>query len=352
MPKSLFFLSLCIFVVGFAHGVFADARISGYGSFVVGKTLFGDQYLADFPRTGIYDRDWSFSPDSSIGVQMVHDINSNYSLVIQLGAHGAREFEPEISWAYINYRISPELSVQLGRKGLPLYYYSDFFDLGYVYNWIRPPADNYTWQITHFNGLSFLYETQLGSWESSFTLYGGREDSLDNDLLGYLSGSEVDETWKNIVGVVAEFAYAQIDGRFTIMSSELDRSINGSLISENVQQLFSGFSLNLTLGNFFLMSEFNGYRRDDEHIDVHTRMLSLAYRIDDFTPYICYSKFRQKLTVAGGDEEHDTQSAGIRWDIYPDTAVKLQFDKIRDMGITSSILGDSESLSFGIDMVF
>ena len=332
--------------------VFADTRITGFGSFVAGKTTSGQQFLADYPKTGIYDQDWSFDQDSSIGIQLSHDFNDDYAFVVQVNAHGAREYETEISWAYISYRINTELSVQLGRKRLPLYYYSDFFDVGYAYNWIRPPADNYTWQISHYNGVNLLYETQLGIWESSFNLYTGREDSRNNDLLSYLSAEDVDETWKNIIGVVGEFTRGWLNVRLTVMSSELDRTINEMVASQDVAQLFKGISLNLNIEDFSLQSEFNTYRRDDDHIDVQTRLLSLAYAVGDFTPYISYSEFEQKITLATGDECHSTRSVGVRWDFYRDTAFKIQFDKISDEGITSPVLGDSESLSLGIDVVF
>ena len=330
----------------------ADTGISGYGSFVAGKTVSGGQFLSDYPKTGIYDGDWSFSPDTSIGVQFSHDLNQAYSFVVQLNAHGAREYEPEISWAYINYQISHEFSVQVGRKRIPLYYYSDFFDVGFAYNWIRPPADNYTWQISNYNGVNLLYETQLGFWDTTLNIYTGREDSRNNDLLGYLSSAEVDESWKNIFGIVGEFSYEWLNIRLTAMSSELDRTINDVMVSKNITQQFHGLSINLTWDALSILSEFNGYKRDDDNIDVWTKMLSLAYTLNDVTPYISYSEFKQKLTTAGGDENHMTTSAGVRWDIYTDMAFKIQFDNVRDKGVTSPVLGDSESLSIGVDVIF
>lgn len=352
MQKALLVAVLGILILPPTGLHAAETRISGYGSFVAGKTISGQQFLSDYPKTGVYDKDWSFSPDTSIGIQLTHEIDTDYSFIVQLNAHGAREYEAEINWAYFNYQIDTELSVQIGRKRLPLYYYSDFFDLGYAYNWIRPPADNYTWQISNYNGVSLLYEPQLASWDVSFNFYTGREDSENNDLLSYLSTANVDETWKNIVGVVGEFSYSWLNIRLTAMSSELDRSINGTLVAENVVQVFSGVSVNVTRDDFALLSEFNSYKRDDDNIDVQTRMISLSYTIRDVIPYISYSEFSQKLTPAGGDENHTTRSLGIRWDILRDTALKIQYDKIDDKGIGSPVLGDSEAIAFGIDVVF
>ena len=330
----------------------AETRLTGYGSFVIGKTLSGDSFLSDYPKTGIYDKDWSSSPDTSIGIQLISTLDDHYDFVVQLNAHGAREYDPEISWAYLNYYINPELSLQIGRKRLPLYYYSDFFDVGYAYYWIRPPADNYTWQISHYNGLSLLYETQFGVVDTAINFYTGREDSRDNDLLSYLGHNEVDETWKNMFGLVAEFNYRWFNFRITTMRSELDRRINGSLLVQNRLQQFGGISINLTPGRFTLLSEFNGYRRDDDNIKIHTRMLSMAYAIGDFKPYVTYSDFEQDLTAAGGDEAHSTRSVGVRWDFDRNLALKIQYDDTRDDGVTSPLLGDSELLAIGIDVVF
>jgi hypothetical protein len=352
MQKPLLAVVLGISVLASTAPFAAETRVSGYGSFVAGKTISGQHFLSDYPKTGVYDRDWSFSPDTTIGIQLSHEIDQNYSFIVQLNAHGAREYETEINWAYINYQINTELSVQLGRKRLPLYYYSDFFDLGYAYNWIRPPADNYTWQISNFNGISLLYETHLGNWDASFNIYTGREDSQSNDLLSYLSADDVDETWKNIIGVVGDFTYSWLNIRLTAMSSELDRTINDMLATENMNQQFAGLSVNITRDNFSLLSEFNGYKRNDDDIDIRTRMLSLSYTINDVIPYISYSEFCQELTSAGGDENHTTRSAGIRWDIFRDTALKIQFDNIDDKGVGSPVLGDSEAIAIGIDVVF
>lgn len=352
MQKALLVVVLAISILASSSPFAAETRISGYGSFVAGKTISGQHFLSDYPKTGVYDSDWSFAPDTSVGIQLSHEIDSNYSFIVQLNAHGAKRYDPEDSWAYISYQINTELSVQLGRKRLPLYYYSDFFDVGYAYNWIRPPADNYTWQISNFNGVSLLYETQFGSWDASVNIYTGREDSQSNELLSYLLEANVDETWKNIVGVVGEFTYSWLNLRLTAMSSELDRTINDTRVAENMTQQFTGLSVNITRDEFSLLSEFNGYKRDDDDIDVRTRMLSLSYALDEFIPYISYSEFRQKLTSAGGDENHSTQSIGVRWNIFRDTALKIQFDKVDDKGISRPIRGDSEAVAIGVDVVF
>jgi len=330
----------------------ADYTLSGYASVVAGRVTNGNKFLADYPKAGTYDNDWSFSPDTSIGVQLKADLNDKLEFVIQAISNGASDYDVDLDWAYLSYQLSSELSIQAGRKRLPLYYYSDYFDVGYAYHWIRPPTDNYTWQITNYNGLSVQYQPYLGEWDALFNLYAGREESSNNDLLSLLSGVPVDETWKNMVGIVAELSKDWVELRATFMQGQLDRTVNSIVTDQDVKQEFSGVSVNLYLHDFVILSELNQYKKSASDIHVDTSMLSIAYQLADFTPHITRSAFKQKENVTGGDEDHETTSIGLRWDVDKSTALKVQYDKIKDHGIAIPILGDSESISLGIDIVF
>ena len=342
-----------LFVVINLGAVKAETDISGFASIAGGLVTNGDRYLSDYPNAGIYDDDLSFAPDTTIGLQLKTSLSDKSDFILQLVNRGASDFTTDIDWAYLNYNLDHELTIQAGRKRLPLYFYSDFFDLGLAYHWIRPPADNYTWQITSFNGLSLQYESELESWDMLLNVYIGREDDKDNELLTFLaSNNPVDETWKNIIGLVAEFSDAQFELRFTVMTSQLDRYVNDVQISEDVDQLFYGFSVNYTYQQLTVLSELNHYERDEDDIFVDTSMVSLAYIIRNYTPHFTYSKFRQDRTAGSGDELHSTYSIGLRKDLNKTTAVKLQFDKTTDKANTTTIVGDGELLSFGIDFVF
>lgn len=332
--------------------VFAEVNLSGFASIIAGRVTNGSEFLADYPKAGVYDNDWSFSPDTSIGVQLSADINEDLEFTVQAVSHGALDYDVEVDWAYLSYQINSEVSLQAGRKRLPLYYYSDYFDVGYAYYWIRPPVDNYTWQISNYNGLSLLYQPQIGEWDSLFNLYIGREDSDDNELLGMLSNATVDESWKNIVGGVAELSKDWLEFRITMMESQLDRSINDAVSEQDVKQRFTGASINLYFGDWSILTENNQYKRSASDIHVKTGMLSLGYQYDDFTIHVTHSRFKQEENVAGGDENHQTNSMGVRWDYDRSIAFKIQFDEIDDKGVTTPVLGDANAISLSMDIVF
>jgi len=343
-----------IFLIALLFNASASAEINlnGFGSIFAGRVTEGSEFLADYPKTGIYDSDWSFTPDSILGLQFSSYLTDEFSLIAQILLNGASDSGADVDWLYLNYHITPELSVQIGRKRLPLYYYSDSFDIGYAYYWIRPPADLYTWQITNYNGINLLYEKSLGNWDAGINLYYGNEESNDNELLGLLFGVPVDENWKDMLGIVGTMTNEWLDIRLSFMQGLVNRDINGIRVINDAEQKFIGLSVNLTLGELQVLSEINNYNRSVNVIDIDTYMLSFAYQLGEFIPHITYSNFAQETNPAGNDEKHHTTSLGVRWDFYTNMAFKVQYDQVRDDGVIVPVKGDSKSVSLGLDFVF
>lgn len=350
MKQQFKYFTLFLILALYAEIGLAETKIKGFASFVGGLLTHGNQFLADYPNTGLYDDALSFSPDSNIGVQLKTKLDPQYEFIVQILSRGANEFQSDIDWAYINYSYNSEISLQVGRKRLPLYYYSDFYDLGFAYHWIRPPSDNYTWQISNFNGFSLSYEPASFELDSLFTLYIGREDDNENKLLSFLAGNtRVDESWKNILGSVAEISNDFLEFRLSFMTSDLYRKVGTLSLSEGVKQTFYGLSLNIDLDQYNILSEFNRYERPTDNIFVSTYMLSLTYRVKNYTPHITYSELNQ---TSGGDEYHYTYSIGLRTELNKSTAFKIQYDNTTENATTVPVVGDGELLSLGIDLVF
>ena len=321
-------------------------------SVAMGKLLSGEAFLADYPRAAVYTDDVSFKTDSNFGLQLSAEVNQKSTFIIQALSHGAKDYEIEIDWAYLNYQLTNEISIQAGRKRIPLYYYTDHFDIAYTYYWIRPPSDNYTWQITNYNGLSVIYESVWGHWDSMINVYVGNEESENNDLLSLLSDKEVDETWKNMVGIVGELSNNGIELRLSYMENLLDRKENGEFFENEVKQQFIGTAVNLYTGNWIILTELNQYQRKSSDIRLITGLLSLAYQYKNITTHITHSWFEQKKNEAGGDENHYTNSVGARWDFEDNMALKIQLDKVIDEGVVNGIMGNGELIAISLDLVF
>ncbi len=350
--KNILAVMLVVTTLCLYKPVAAEIKLNGFGSFGVGTVVEGQEFLADFPKTGIYDTDLSTRPDTTLGLQFSSYFNNEFSLIAQFAVHGATDYDPEVDWLYLNYYLTPELSLQAGRKRLPLYYYSDYFDVGYAYYWIRPPPDVYTFQIANYNGVSLLYETALGRWDTSLNLYFGSEESEDNELLGLLFGASVDETWKDMIGVVGTASYDWFEIRLTHMQGLIDRTISGVPVINDVKQQFLGMSVNLTFDHLLVLSELNNYQQPDNDVEYNAYLLSFGYQIGELTPHITRSGFRQDINALGNDERHHTTSVGLRWDVAKNIAVKIQYDKVVDEGVVVPIKGDSKSISLAVDFVF
>ncbi len=357
MKKVLLVTAIAACVSGLVK---AEVDVSGFASVVGGKVLSGSgvpgfvgpTFLATYPTVGVYEEEWSFKPDSKFGLQFTADLTEGLSATAQLVGRGADDFDAGFEWAYLSYELNDHWTLQAGKKRLPLYYYSDFFDVSYAYMWIRPPADNYTWQIFNYTGVNAQFNYQVSDWTVSGNIYTGSEDDGDNKLLSeYFFKQPVREVWENIIGGVLSLNRDWLDLRFTYMTYENRRFqsekpriwSNGT---DTRRGKFMGFSANIDYNNWVLLSEIN--RLNLEGQDLDTYLVSAGYRIGQWTPYVVYSDFDSV------GEVHDTTSVGVRWDFHSSAAFKVQYDKVDDLfdAENPGVAGDSKAITFGIDLVF
>lgn len=355
-------LSLIAVALSFSSQSFADVNVSGFVSINAGKVLSGDgvpqygvepTFLADYPIVSAYTDEISFEPESLFGLQVSADLMDGLSATGQIVARGANDFDAEFEWAYLSYELNENWTLQGGKKRLPLFYYSDFYDVGYAYVWMRPPADNYTWQIFNYNGLNLLYNGYVGDWSISGNIYGGREDDESNKLLSEFFFQEpTREIWKDIIGGVVQASNDWFEIRATHMRYTNERYRSGNIVvwedgDTERDGKFYGLALNLDFGDAFVLTELN---RLDLDGNLDTYMVSAGYRFDGITPYVSYSEFDQEGD--GDTEQHNTTSVGVRWDFHPSAAFKVQFDKVEDDSFDLAVAGDSESITIGVDAVF
>lgn len=341
----------------------ADIEISGFASITGGKVLSGDgtpqfgnddpTFLADYPLVSAYTDEWAFDQESLFGLQFSSDLSEGLSVTAQLVGRGANEWKPEFEWAYVSYELNENWTLQAGKKRLPLFYYSDFYDVGYAYTWIRPPADTYTWQMFNYNGVNALYNDEWAGWSVSGNLYTGSEDSKDNKLLGeYFFNAETREVWKDIYGGVFSATQDWFEVRVTHMQYTNEREINGETVEWNGSSQrdgkFYGLSMNFDFDSYFILTELNKVELGDEEFDSY--MVSAGYRIGEFTPFVSYSDFEG--SGIEDPEAHNTTSAGVRYDFHDSAALKVQYDIVKDNSFENAVSGDAKALSVSIDLVF
>ncbi|WP_105168078.1 porin [Pseudoalteromonas sp. T1lg23B] len=358
----------------------ADMRISGYGSIIAGKTLgtvndplnpgqTRDEILtADFYDVGQYDNDITIKAESIFAVQAVMDLAENFSVTAQLVAKGVDDFEPEFDWYYLTYKATENLTLMAGRRNIPMYYFSEFSEVGYAYPWMRPPSNLYWWQVTQFNGVHAMYDFEMGGYSNTLTFFYGNEYSDDNVEMLYYdklyggSARTVNEYWTDITGMNWNISGDSFDLRFVYFQNDRDRETiqqDGSIDPYTpFSQTFVGLGGNVSLNKFTLLFDFNFVEYDDAlGTEFPTYLVSLVYNWDDYQPYISYSKADHERTKVPTEdlEEHYVLSYGLRYNFLPNAAFKVQYDKFVDQGHAPSgwaYHGDARAISMGVDFVF
>lgn len=320
--------------------------------------------IVDYPFVGIYEDEWTFDPDTTFGLQANFTINDKLSATGQIVSHGSRNYDTSIQWAYLSYSLSDSWTLQAGRKRLPLFYYSDFFDVGYAMPWVRAPGDLYGWQIVGYEGLNALFNGSWGDLGVTANIWAGRDNDDENALLTEVYyGVRVDEAWKDMLGGYLDLAGEWFNVRVVYMVNKVDRLIYDEepprVRLDDVGQKFYGIAFNIDQGNFVLRSEYNTFERPDEDNKYKASLLGIGYRFGDFLPMITASQFEETATWPD-IEKHDTRSFSLRWDFSSSAAFKIQYDVFTDESTyfyagnddVSDFIGDSKLIAFGVDVVF
>lgn len=320
--------------------------------------------IVDYPFVGIYEDEWTFDPDTTFGLQANFNITDELSATGQIVSHGSRNYDTSIQWAYLSYSLSDSWTLQAGRKRLPLFYYSDFFDVGYAMPWVRAPGDLYGWQIVGYEGLNALFNGNWGDLGVTANIWAGRDNDDENALLSEVYyGVRVDETWKDMLGGYLDLAGEWFNVRVVYMVNKVDRLIYDEepprVRLDDVGQKFYGIAFNIDQGNFVLRSEYNTFERPDEDNKYKASLLGIGYRFGDFLPMITASQFEETATWPD-IEKHDTRSFSLRWDFSSSAAFKIQYDVFTDESTyfyagnddVSDFIGDSKLIAFGVDVVF
>ena len=363
----------------YSTDVFAEIEFSGYGSIVMGKTMGSDEvFTADFFDVGQYSDDLSFKPESLFAIQTRGHLSEDLTYTAQLVAKGVDDFQPEFDWYYLTYNATDNLSIMAGRRTIPMYYYSEFSEVGYAYPWMRPPSNLYWWQVTIFNGLHVSYNMASGDYDHNITLFYGNENSEANkEMQFYFPQYEsTDSFWKNITGFNYSLVGYSFDLRFVYFVHDTERTHNqfdGSILFNDFSQEFIGLGGNIVLADFTILFDYNFVEREydilqngasSRKVEWPTYLLSLVYNINDYQPYIVYShadhsRFDNTTDdgLGGNDdyEQHDLIGLGLRYNFAASAALKIQYDIFDDQGYAPrgwDFHGDSKAFSIGVDFVF
>lgn len=338
---------------------------------------------------------WTSDLDSMFGIQANVRLNDRAEAVFQGISRYRHEadYRPRLSLAYAQYQPGSSLSLRGGRLGTEFYMLADSRQIGYASLLVRPPVE-------YFGGLPFyaydgvdvlvsrplpsggLLQGKLYSGYTSEKLPAGNLGTWD------LSGSRIIGTYLDYFVNTWQWrlSYAQIhyknDLPHASLYAPLDAAghadISADLRVSGKRSHYHSLGAIHDEGPWQMQLMLSHIRHEsDFYEDGWAGHLLTGYRIDAFTPYLGYSRWKTtpkqlahplpppldsliSQAMSNTRSGQHTLTLGLRWDFRENMALKAQWDRLRGRADsllpvrneTSAWAGKSDVFSLTLDFVF
>lgn len=347
-------------------------KFSGFGTLgaVHASTRSADFTSSVLRATGAgYSERWSPDVDSRLGAQLDLSLG-RWSGVVQVVSEQNLEgsYRPRVEWANVKYQVTPDLALRAGRIALPVFLAADYRKVGYTLPWVRPPVEVYgALPVSSSDGVDATWRWSTGAMRHATQAFFGRTDTRlyeDRRLKAH-----------GIAGLSHSIERGALSARMSVLTARLSTPIGIELFNalrtlgpqgaalarryeiedKRVSMANAGFSYDP--GAWFLNAEV-GRSHTNSLLGRTTSMYAGAgYRHGNLTPYAGYAKVRAHgatrdpgLPLAGLPPRlaatvavvnaglntylstipiQSTMSAGLRWDLMTDAALKMQYDRVR-----------------------
>ncbi len=371
---------------GFAGAAAAPSgfSLSGYGSLGFTQESRGDTaFVRDLTQRPKGADGAVFAPqtrpwltDSGLGLQAMYRFGPELELVTQfhLRDQEVNDLDTATQWAFVGLHPIPEFDLRLGRVGYDAFLMSDYRHVAYAYPWARPPLEFYSWlPVYSLDGLDFVYriedadgsggwnlKSQLGVSSTHFPL-GPNTYEFEGDILT-LSISREAGPWRiragySLIQVGSEIPLTELHAGLDAIAALGIPGISHEAADLRHNMSYEGAELNYyTLGASYddgvwlAQGELGLMDASADMVSNGTAAyLSVGRRFGDWTPFVTASHIvsrhapRQAATDWGVIGQSGLQqlalgihnstrfdqsglSLGVRWDVHPQAALKLQWD--------------------------
>jgi len=331
--------------------------LNGFGTFGLARTTTDDvEFVRDISQARGVGSEWSALIDSVLGLQAAWHVTPQFEAVVQATSRYRydRTFTPDISWGFVKYNPTPNLSLRAGRLGTEFFMMADSRWVGYSFLTVRPPGD-FFWYLPFYSihGADAAITVPLGeSVLRAKTFYGHSDGRIP------LADEQWDIAGSPMVGAFLEYQY----GPWLARASYANIRFKNDLPVAPVLKKALGIDLSAQDAAFLATRDTRtdyyslGLVYDQgpwqaqlmlNHIEQGSNALQcsdggyalLGYRVGQVTPYLGYSWVLSKARGTGPsavtayvmqDSRADQQTtfAGMRWDVVRNVALKAQWDAI------------------------
>ncbi len=395
MIKKLLYAMLLLHVFATTCHADEDGGIeysgSGFMTLGAGKMLGGTQnnvggyncpcFIADYAQAAMYDgrSGLQFNPDTRLGLQgNAYFDNRRFSIATQVVARAASNGAADMEWFYGSYKLNDKITLQAGRKRLPMFYYSDAQDIGFALPWTHLPTGLYGWQVVNYNGINMQYQDQFGDWQASANLLAGNENRKNSGywkVNGNGRQSVTNTQWTNIIGGDLSLVKDWFETRLVyIQSNTQDNNISGAWNYTTLtydppagsapvakQQIY-GLTLRADYQNWLLHNEFIYINHPGLTYSDFAQVVSVGYRHGKWLPMAMWGHYRGTVITTGvlpgapasTANSQQTIALSVRYDLTMSSDLKLQYDSTSDHSGAGFMpnYGNSRLLTLAYDKIF
>lgn len=307
-----------------------------------GMTLEDNTTFIVEPTTlGVYDNNFRFDAESVVGLQTQAVISDKLRGTVQLVAKSYNNYDAAIDWAYLSYNLKPNLTLNAGRFRLPLYYYSDFLDVGYAYYWVRPPVEVYSTHTATLEGVNLYHTSIIGDVEIATQAWYGADKTTQESEFGATTYDSYNNT-----GINTQLEWEWLKVRLLYLSTDVTAdSFYYDPIEVDVT--FKAAAFMIDHGNFIWRSEITETASDQS--DDVAWYASAAYTLGDFTPHVTHARIHSETDSRFPDSTSNT--VGVSWNFHPSAVLKLEYTDTEQESLTLPTMNGC-MISTAIDILF
>ncbi|MDO8988986.1 MAG: hypothetical protein Q7U91_05070 [Sideroxyarcus sp.] len=301
-------------------------RFGGFGSLGASRSNQdqGDYVLYEsLPKGAGRSGNWTAGNNTRVAAHVSANFTPAVSAILQVDSeyHSDDSYSPRVELVNVKYAFDPDFYMRVGRLALPTFLDSENHDVGYSYAWVNPPVDLYQLSIHSTDGVDATYRSEIGEAVNSIkAMYGSRSNA--KEMWGFFDKLEYGQaTFQIGYQERQSLTLNQLSGVSEAWIRNSDLSVGASY----------------DRGNWFAMYEWLQRR---SIFKINAMYVSGGYRINEFTPYVTYSRIAPGTFLPGysaptaaavqlANRSQRTTSLGVRWDFMRNTDFKIQYDRVR-----------------------
>lgn len=384
-------------------GVLDDGNlsISGFGTVGAAQSNTDDVKFARYNQADGVGNSARLGLDTNLGLQATYKFNDWLSGTAQVLTRNATEgtFTTDLTWAFLKARINDEVSVRVGRVVVPTFLISDYQNVGYANNMMRPPIELYSQApIENSDGADINFQRAFGDLNFTAQAFVG----VSRGKLFVSSGTGSTATYRapaagiSLAGEYGPFllrvAHARADMKIGNIQpiNALTTTLSGVGLTQLASDItfttgkkiaFTSIGGTMDWNNIVAQAEY-AQRRAKEPVylpDTNAWYTMVGYRFGKVLPYYMHASAKgagssvtkpaalsripalnAAVTNLLTASEQTSDTIGVRWDFAKQVALKVQVDRVKP-GAKSGLLINVPAAGYnknvtvvaaGVDFVF